>query len=289
MFANVNGIQIAYTDEGEGLPLLFIHGFPLNRGVWSSQVEAFKFRHRVIALDLRGFGESRASAGPVSMSHFADDIWSLLQQLGVGPVILAGHAMGGYIALAFAKAYPKLLRGLVLVGTKAGTDSAEEVYNLRATAEKVRLGGTSVVVEAMAPRMLSASNKDELLAASIRRFMATASPEGVRSALLGMAERPDAGGWLEKIRVPTLEIVGSEDTVISPIESETLAKSIPEAQLRVIPDAGHLVALEQPKAFNEAMRDWLAWGCEGVKHTYSQLHHPLRTSPFASPSRHPPL
>ena len=286
MLTKVNGIQIAYTDEREGLPLLFIHGFPLSRGVWSNQMEAFKSRHRVIAPDLRGFGERHASAGPVSMSQFADDISVLMKQLDVGPVILAGHSMGGYVALAFAKNHSELLRGLVLVGTKAGKDSVEGANARRATAEAVRLKGISVVVDAMAPKMLSASNTDELMASSVRAFMASASPEGVMSALLGMAERPDAGDWLGKIRVPTLVITGSDDTVIPPIESEALAKAIPEAQLRVIPHAGHLVAFEQPEAFNEAMRDWLAWGCEGQKYGKRQVHPPVVASSPADQKSH---
>jgi 3-oxoadipate enol-lactonase len=277
MLANVNGIQIAYTDEGEGLPLLFIHGFPLSRGAWSRQVEAFKSRHRVIAPDLRGFGESHSSAGPVSMGQFAEDISVLIQQLGVGPVILAGHSMGGYIALAFAKAYPELLRGLVLVGTKAGKDSTEAAKARHATAEAVRLKGISVVVEAMAPKMLAASNTDASMAAAVRGFMASASLQGVMGALQGMAERPDASDGLGEIRVPTLVIVGSEDTVIPPSESEALAKAIPGAQLMVLPHAGHLVAWEQPATFNAAMENWLAWGSEGQKASKGPFH-PSRQS-----------
>ncbi len=288
MLAKVNGIQIAYTDEREGLPLLFVHGFPLSRGVWSHQVEAFKSRHRVIAPDLRGFGESHASVGPVSMSQYADDISVLVQQLGVGPVILTGHSMGGYIALAFAKDHPGLLRGLVLVGTKAGQDSVEGANARRATAEAVRTTGTSVVVDGMAAKMLSASSTDESMAASVRALMASASPEGVMSALLGMAERPDAGAWLRGIRVPTLVIVGSDDTVIPPLESETLAKAIPEAQLIVIPHAGHLVAWEQPEAFNRAMGDWLAWGCVGHKTSKGQIHPPGSAAKPASQRSHQP-
>jgi pimeloyl-ACP methyl ester carboxylesterase len=288
MLANVNGIQIAYTDEREGLPLLFIHGFPLSRGVWSHQVEAFKSRHRVIAPDLRGFGESHSSPGPVSMSQFAADISVLIEQLGTGPVILAGHSMGGYIALAFAKAYPKLLRGLVLVGTKAGADSVEAAKARRATAEAVRSKGISVVVDAMAPKMLAASNTDELMAASVKGFMASATPEGVMSALLGMAERPDMSDSLGDIRVPTLVVVGADDTVIPPMESEALAKAIPEAQLKVIPHAGHLVTWEQPEAFNEAMRDWLAWGCEGQQSSKRQMPPSVAAStPANQRSRQP--
>ena len=108
------------------------------------------------------------------------------------------------------------------------------------------------------------------------------------SALVGMAERPDAGDWLGKIRVPTLVIVGSDDIVIPPPESEALAKAIPEAQLRVIPHAGHLVAFEQPAAFNEAMGDWLAWGCEGHKTSKGQIHPPGAAAKPASQRSHQP-
>ena len=254
----VNGIQLAYTDEGQGATLLFVHGFPLSRGTWSKQVDAFKSSHRVIAPDLRGLGESEATAGPVSMIRFAEDLYALIQHLHAGPIILAGHSMGGYVALAFAKAYPQALRGLVLVGTKAGADTPEGAATRRATAEKVRENGASVVVDAMVSKMLSASNTDAAMAASVRGFMASSKPEGVIGALLGMAERPDAGAWLREIRVPTLVIAGLDDTIIPSSESEALAKAIPGAQLKLIPKAGHLVAFEQASNFNGALRAWLA-------------------------------
>lgn len=256
----INGIQMAYTDEGDGIPLVFIHGFPLNRNTWSKQVEVFKSSYRVIAPDLRGLGETEATPGPAPMSCFAEDLNALLHHLGTGPAILVGHSMGGYVALAFAKAFPKALRALVLVGTKAGADSPEGAAARRVMAGKVRAEGTSVVVEAMAPKMLSARHPDEVMSASARAFMASANPEGVISALLGMAERPDAGSWLGKIRVRTLVIAGADDTIIPPSESETLMMGIPSAQLKIIPKAGHLVAFEQPDAFNDALREWLAWG-----------------------------
>jgi pimeloyl-ACP methyl ester carboxylesterase len=203
------------------------------------------------------------------MSRFADDIHALLQHLDTGPVILAGHSMGGYVALAYANAYPKSLRGLLLVGTKAGTDSSEAAAARHATAEKVRLNGPSEVIAAMAPKMLSAGNADEAMAASVRDLMKDASTEGVIGALLGMAERADETDRLELIRVPTLVITGTEDVIIPPSESEAMAKSIPEAQLVLIPEAGHLVAYEQATAFNEAVRNWLAWGTNGAAKSMS--------------------
>ncbi len=258
MRVRLNGIEIAYTDEGQGPALLLVHGFPLSRGAWSRQVEVFKKNYRVIAPDLRGLGESEATVGAVAMSRFAEDLHALIQRLDAGPVILAGHSMGGYVALAFAKAYPQMLQKLVLVGTRAGADTPETAAARRATAEKVRVEGASVVVEAMAPKMLAASNKDENMAAAVRNLMSPSKPEGVIGALLGMAERPDAQAWLGEIRVPTLVITGADDTLIPPSESEVLAKGIPGAQLKLISKAGHLVAFEQAEVFNDFLLAFLA-------------------------------
>jgi pimeloyl-ACP methyl ester carboxylesterase len=253
----VNGITMSYTDEGTGPALVFIHGFPLSRGAWDRQVDAFRAHHRVIAPDLRGLGQTEAQSGTNSMDRFAGDVHSLLQQLGTGPVVLAGHSMGGYVALAFARNYPQALRGLVLVGTKAGADTPEGAAGRRATAEKVKLEGIDGVVNAMAPKMLAASNQDAKMAAAVRALMEPSKPEGVIGALLGMAERPDSTPKLGQIKVPTLVITGADDTVIPPAESDLLAKNIPGAQLRVIPNAGHLVAFERPKEFNAALEEWL--------------------------------
>jgi pimeloyl-ACP methyl ester carboxylesterase len=257
MRMKVNGIQMAYTDEGVGRTLLLVHGFPLNRFAWSRQVEAFSQDYRVIAPDLRGLGESEGGADPVAMSRYAEDLHALALQLEAGPVILAGHSMGGYVALAFAKAFPLALQGLVLVGTKAGADAPENAAARRATAAKVLAEGSAVVVEAMAGKMLSAGNSDQAMAADVRGFMALSRPEGLVAALLGMAERPDAGAWLGEIHTPTLVIAGAEDTIVDPAEAKALAKAIAGAHLRIIPAAGHLVAFERAEAFNATLRAWL--------------------------------
>lgn len=192
------------------------------------------------------------------MSRCAEDLFALMQHLELGPVTLVGHSMGGYVALAFAKAYPQALQGLVLVGTRSGADTPESAAARRELAEKVRKEGTAIVVEAMAPNMLSAQNQDPGMAAAVRGFMRPSSPKGVVGALLGMADRPDMGAWLEQIRVPTLVVTGADDTVIPPSESEALAKAIPNAQMSLIPGGGHLVAFECAEAFNEVLRVWMS-------------------------------
>lgn len=253
----VNGLQVEFTDAGRGTPLLFVHGFPLNRTAWAPQVAAFQSRFRVIAPDLRGMGGSQATAGPVAMDRYAEDLHELLRFLEAGPAVLVGHSMGGYVALALAKAFPEALRGLVLVATKAGADAPAAASARRLAAAKIRTEGAAAVVRDMASRMLS-GHPDPARAAAVQGFMSPAQPEGLIGALLGMAERADAGAWLGQITVPTLVIAGAEDAIIPPGESEALAQAIPHAQLRLIVRAGHLVAFDQAEAFNAALESWLA-------------------------------
>jgi pimeloyl-ACP methyl ester carboxylesterase len=252
-----NGTNISYTDEGHGVPLLFVHGFPLSRGAWQKQVDMLRSSYRVIAPDLRGFGESDTGTGVTTMAQFAEDLHALLQERTTGPVILISHSMGGYVSFAFLRQYPALVRGLVLVGTKAGADSAEGAATRRATAEKVQKEGIQPVVNAMAPKMLAAGNQDATMAAQVRGLMTPSKPAGVIGALLGMAERPDSTPDLAKISVPTLIITGADDILIPPTESEALQHGIPNSQLNIIPNAGHLVAFEQPDKFNHILTEWL--------------------------------
>lgn len=252
----LNGLMTGFTEEGEGPPLVFLHGFPLDRDIWMKQIRAFRSDWRVILPDLRGFGESEGTPGPVSMARLAEDVHDLLRHLGAGPAVLVGHSMGGYVALAFARAFPQALRGLVLVGTKAGADAPEAAVSRRAMAAKVEREGTAFLLKAMAAKMLAPGNRDETMTVSITSFMRPNRPEGLISALLGMAERPDARTWLADLHVPTLVLAGREDALIPIEEAGVLARGIPGAELQLLDRAGHLVAYEQPYAFNEALRLW---------------------------------
>ncbi len=255
----INGIHMAVTDEGKGDPLLFIHGYPLSRGAWSRQVATFRRTHRVVAPDLRGLGETDAGEhpGPIPMKAYSDDLHALLVARGIGPVILVGHSMGGYIALAFALAHPELVRGLVLVGTRSGADSEEAAAGRRAMADTVKADGIRPALEAIAPKMLAPTNTDPGMAKQVRDLMAGSTQQGVIGALLGMAGRPDSTPFLSDLTMKTLVITGAEDALIPPKEAEAMAAALPHATLAVIPNAGHLVAFEQPEAFNQALKTWL--------------------------------
>lgn len=256
MKTEINGNIFGYDDEGHGPALVFVHGFPFDRRVWRKQAAALRGSHRVVTVDLRGFGESSAGDGRGSMQQFAEDVHDLLRALLTERVVLVGHSMGGYVALAFAHAFPEELRGLVLVGTQAGPDTPEGAAARRGTIEKVRAGGVRVVTEAMAPKMVAPANQAQMLD-QVQGLMATATPAGVIGALEAMADRPDSRSALATIEAPTLVITGAEDGVIPPAESRMIAEAIEGARLETLPNAGHLVAFEQADEFNRVLNSWM--------------------------------
>src|SRR5215469_8282206 len=130
-------MSLSNTDRGRGLPLVLLHGFPMDRRMWDAQVGEFCAKHRVIAPDLLGFGQSK-SEEPFSIESQADAVHALLRQVGALPCVLAGLSMGGYIAFAYARKYPNGLRGLVFVDTKAEGDSAEQKQGRQQMIELVR-------------------------------------------------------------------------------------------------------------------------------------------------------
>src|SRR5262245_62932806 len=100
----INGVNVCYQDRGRGAAVVLVHGFPLDSRMWEAQIEALSDRYRVIAPDLRGFGQSKSDE-PFTVASQADEIHKLLNELGVTPCVLFGLSMGGYIALTFVRKY----------------------------------------------------------------------------------------------------------------------------------------------------------------------------------------
>jgi pimeloyl-ACP methyl ester carboxylesterase len=125
--ATINGVQLAYRDEGTGRPLLLMHAFPLSGAMWDRQVAALARSYRLIVPDLRGLGASQIVPGTSSLDQYADDLAGLLDQLGLGsqPVAVGGLSMGGYIAFAFQRRYRARVGALILADTRAQPDTEE--------------------------------------------------------------------------------------------------------------------------------------------------------------------
>ncbi|MFT5322240.1 MAG: 3-oxoadipate enol-lactonase [Planctomycetaceae bacterium] len=256
----VNGITLAVHDEGNGPPILFVHGFPLSHSMWRAQLEAFSADHRVIAPDLRGFGESDVTEGTVTMEQHADDLAALLDELNVDePVVLCGLSMGGYIAWQFQQKYPERLRALILCDTRAIADTPDGVENRKRLAKMVIENGSAAVASVMLPNLFSpaTADRDQSAIDELRQTIEATSPQGIAAASLGMAERPDVTSLLPTIETPSLLIVGEDDGISPPEEMRSIAAAMPNAAIFEVPNAGHMSPLENPVAVNLVILQFL--------------------------------
>jgi pimeloyl-ACP methyl ester carboxylesterase len=256
--ARIDDIQMAYTDSGIGRPVVLIHGYPFNRTLWNEQVAALSTSYRVIAPDLRGFGESDASDGTATMNRMAQDAALLLNHLGVTRATIAGLSMGGYVALAFYKQFPSRVRTLVLADTRAQADTEEAKQTRAQHAEKALTEGMAGIADIMLPKLLTpetVSKRPEVVK-RVRDMMLKTKPEGAAAALRGMAEREDQTELLPQISVPTLILVGAEDAITSRGDSETMHHAIAGSRLVVLENAGHVSNLERTEQFNQALLDF---------------------------------
>ena len=258
---NADDLLLNVVDQGQGLPILFVHGFPLDHTMWQAQIDELSKTCRVIAPDLRGFGNSGVTEGTVSMDMFADDIALLLDALQVrNPVCFCGLSMGGYIAWAFVRRHAARLNSLILCDTRASADTADAVEGRLKMAAEVLEHGPEVVVTAMRPKLFAPSTADTRtdLVDRVCDMIRTSNPQGVAAALRGMAGRPDSNSLLSRIPVPTLLVVGEHDQISTVDEMRGIAQRIQGAQLAVVPNAGHMAPMENPQTVNEVINRFLA-------------------------------
>ncbi len=257
--ARVRGIEMNYAEAGRGTPVVLLHGFPFNRSMWSEQVEALSTKFRVITPDLRGHGETTVTDDPATMEEMAEDVAALLDELQIERIALGGLSMGGYVALAFCRLFPRRVRALVLADTRAGADTEEARRNREESATRALKEGMNALAETMLPKSLAPATLagNPKVVERVRRMMTETKPKGAAAALRGMAARRDQTSFLPEILAPTLIIVGSEDTLTPPKESELMRREIRGSRLVTIEGAGHVSNLERPEEFSRALTDFL--------------------------------
>jgi pimeloyl-ACP methyl ester carboxylesterase len=253
------GLEMGYDDVGSGIPIVFIHGFPHNRSLWTPQLGALVDRARCVAPDLRGFGESAASP-PFSMDRYADDVAELLGRLRIGRAVIVGLSMGGYVAFAFWRRHRRLARALVLADTRAGSDTEEGRAKRRELIALARSRGSAAVADAQIGGMVGKTTREKhpSVVDGMHRMLAAAPVAGVIGALEAMIARPDSTPTLATIDVPTLLIVGDEDALTPEKESRAMHEAIRGSRLEVIAGAGHVSNVERPAAFNHVLAEFLA-------------------------------
>ncbi len=259
MQIKVNRINLAYDIKGVGLPIVMLHAFPLNRTMWRQQISELSKKFQIIAPDFRGFGKSQRTSKPYLIDKLAEDIYALMRKLEIPKFVLGGLSMGGYVALAFYRNYPDAVQALILADTRAEADTDEGKKNRKALAEQVIKDGPRVIAEQLTPKLLGKTTlaKRPLLVKQVKKIISSTSITGIANASLGMAFREDSNPLLPSITCPTLILVGEEDALTPVPQSENLHRNIQNSEMVVIPAAGHLSNMENPKAFNAAVKQFL--------------------------------
>ena len=241
--------------------LLMIHGFPLSARMWEPQLELANRGWHVVAPQLRGFDGPPAEHVATSVDDYAGDLIDLIDALHIEQAVICGLSMGGYIAFAMFRHAPRYFRGLILADTRAEADAPAGVEGRKRMIQLVRDKGASAAADEILPKLVGdttrASRPD--VAEQVRGFILSNSTETIVGALTALMTRPDSTPLLSQIHCPTLVVVGEEDALTPPAMSEAIKRGIAQAELAVIPGAGHMSNLEQAAAFNLALARFLEY------------------------------
>lgn len=252
-------IHFIENKNTSSLPLILIHAFPLNRWMWKHQVEGLEDCIRVIAPDIPGFGESERLMEPPSMRAYVKSLLNFLNSKEMEKAIFGGCSMGGYILFELWRYAPERVAGFILCDTRAEADTQEMRQNRKKSIEDVRANGTAKLTETMLPKLISPATvqtQDDLMN-DLRNIILNTDKEGIADAQQALADRPDSLETLKTIIVPTLILVGEDDILTPPDVAGFMQERIPNSNLEIIPNAGHLSPLEQPERTNEAIRTFL--------------------------------
>ena len=240
--------------------LLLLHAFPLNARMWEGQLTLADTGWRVIAPQLRGFDGGAGDSPAVSVDDYAGDIIDLLDALRVKQAVVGGLSMGGYVAFALLRLAARYVQGLVLADTRSQADTPEGVAGRARMLQLVQDKGPSSVADEMIPKLLGETSRSTRPAVveQVRSLALASSADAIAGAIRALMTRPDSTPLLASIHVPTLIVVGDEDTVTPPAASEEMHRGIGGSELVRIPQAGHLSNLEQPELFNAALAAFLS-------------------------------
>lgn len=257
----INNLEVSYNDVGEGsIPIIFIHGFPFDKTMWQRQLYFLKSSNRVIAYDLRGFGEAREQRGVLSIDLFTEDLIAFMNALHIDKAILCGLSMGGYIAINAVKNFPERFEALILSHTQCSADTAEIKEKRYKAIDEINANGVNGFNETFIQSIFhadSVTTKKEVIE-TLRIIMRSNSRHSMTTTLAALSERTETCSEIHKIEIPTLIICGRDDAVTPLSQSESMHEAIKGSMLCVIDKAGHVSNLEQPHIFNKHLHEFLS-------------------------------
>lgn len=257
----VAGQELHVVDRGSGDPVVFLHAFPFNAAMWEYQYAALEADHRVIGIDLPGFGSSPPPADPKSstMESWAHLVAGVFDELGLDQPTVVAASMGGYLAFAMIREHLDELGPLVLVATRPKSDDVD-TWEKRTGQQQALEGGEDLatLAKGMVENLLSQASLDRPeLVDYVLALMQHNLPEGWIAALEAMKNRPDAMGALRNMPRKTLVVAGELDRITPLAESTLITRLVADGELAVIKDSSHLPNVENPVEFNEVLKRFL--------------------------------
>jgi len=241
-------------------PVLFVHGFPFDNGMWRHQVAALTEWPR-IAPDLWGAGLVNIPTGATgySIAEHAGNLVRTLDNLRVDQVVVCGQSMGGYIAFALLREFSERIAAVILCNTKSSADTPEAKSARDVMAVKAEREGPAGIAAELVPRLLARATREQQPAVvrEVSLIIERQPTHGIIAALRTLRDRPDFTPLLRQIRVPVLVVAGDDDQITPATGMEEMARAIPGAEFVLIRGAGHLTPLEQPLAVNAAVAAFL--------------------------------
>jgi pimeloyl-ACP methyl ester carboxylesterase len=235
--------SISYSDTGKGTAIVLLHGFLENQSMWDNYIATFSKKNRIITIDLLGHGETECLGYVHTMEDNADAVHAVLAELRIRKVILLGHSMGGYVALAFAELYPEYVKGMALLNSTARADSEERKRNRDRAIRAVKQSFVNFISLSIA-NLFSEENRERLVSEieSVKNKALKTPLQGIVASLEGMKIRTDREVLLHLTPFPKLLVLGEKDPVLPHDETKQQVENT-EVQLVVFPD-GHMSTIE---------------------------------------------
>ncbi len=254
-----DGARIYYQVQGEGEPMMLIHGYPLNSGLFRDNVPALvEAGYQVVTPDLRGFGQSEAPNGVASIETYAGDMFAVMDELGLDQATVLGMSMGGWTLFEMYQQAPERFTGLIFNDTAAVPASVAGANLWFGTGEQARQVGVASLVPFLMKDMLTGDtrqNNPELVD-YLGTLIEEASVNGASGGGVALALRGDNTDVYSTIEVPTLILFGLEDTLTPIALAQSMAEAIPDSTLEIISGASHASIIEAADQANQIILDW---------------------------------
>lgn len=257
---NMGGVPLYYSIEGNGFPLIFLHGFPMDHSAWDEFVQPFTEKYRVILPDIPGFGKSGLPNKDMSMEYYADCLKAILDAEKISECLMIGHSMGGYSILNFAGRFPNYLKGFGLLSSTSYADDDAKKQNRIDVAEAARKTDPASFVNSMLHKLFGekyAATHEKEIAELKAHFGAAATTEGIAQASLAMGKREDTTEVLKNAKVPVLFIIGKDDKVIPPEKTLPLTHLMERSVISIVEGMGHMGMYEDAEGSRKGIYEFL--------------------------------